>query len=270
MSAAVARLLDRLCIDDPHFVEIESKRRVLPEKAKDLRDFLGRHKRVRHLKAVTFFDQFLDTPGMALFRRGASLRVRYKGNGSRVYLQYKGPGFRRRGLLYRSEFSTARLRHLVLEESHHDIVHFNEQTVQKLLCEHLPSEMARAMRRHLGERVLRRISQGPIICLYQKNKYSVDLGRAKLEPSLDQVFTFHVNKAGLHPLSSFCEYENEVKAKDENLETKLDCLPELIKFDAMLARRFKLPYERFDKYHRCGSFFMPNGHFRAHARARKK
>ena len=64
---------------------------------------------------------------------GASLRLRYRRNGANVYLQYKGPGFLRRGLLFRSEFSTERLRDVTMEESHHDIVHFTDTTVQDIL-----------------------------------------------------------------------------------------------------------------------------------------
>lgn len=256
MANAVQRLLESLGIDDPRFVEIETKRRVQPERAGELRRWLLSRKGVRHTKAAVFFDQFLDTRRMALFRRGASLRLRYKGNGSRVYLQYKGPGFRRAGVLYRSEFSTGRLRDMVLEESHHDIVRFTVETIQHLLRANLPPEMARAMRRHLGPRAVRGISHGPLICLYKKDKFSVDLGRAALEPSLDQVFTFHIGRGGLHPLSSFCEYENEIKAKSEDLQVKLKCIPELLKFDARLARRFGLRREPLDKYHRCQSFFM--------------
>ena len=250
------RLLERLGIDDPSFIEIEAKRRVVPEKAAEIKRWLSARPGVRHEKSVTFFDQFLDTPRMSLFRRGTSLRLRYKGNGSRVYLQYKGPGFHREGLLFRSEFSTKRLKHLVLEESHHDIVHFNVETIQHLFRESLPGPMGAAMRRHLGPRVVRAISRGPILCVYQKDKYSVDLGDAFLEPSIDRVFTFYVGKTGLHPLSSFCEYENEIKSQDGRLETKLKRLDRLRAFDEKLVRRFKLPYERLDKYHRCGSFFF--------------
>lgn len=250
------RLCDRLGIEDPRFIEIEAKRRVIPEQAQALKRWLLSRPGVRHLKAVTFFDQFLDTERRTIFKKGASLRLRYKGNGSRVYLQYKGPGFHKEGLLYRSEFSTKRLKRLVLEESHHDIVQFNLETVQQLFREALPVPMAAAMRRHLGAATMKAVSHGPILCVYQKEKFVVDLKGASLEPSLDRIFAFHISKTGLHPLSSFCEYENEIKSKDGDLQEKLDNLDRLRAFDAKLMRRFDLRYERLDKYHRCGSFFI--------------
>ncbi len=256
MSHRIERWLDRLKIDNPRNVEIEVKRRVEPGDLKKLRADLMRRKRVRHRKAAFFFDQFLDTPKMDVFRRGASLRIRYKGNGSRVYIQYKGPGFMARNLLVRSEFSSGALEDIVLEESHHDIVHFSEETIQHLLRERLPVEMRRAMRRHLGARTLGRISQGPILSFYRKDKFVVEEGDAVLEPSLDQIFAFHISRTGLHPVSSFCEYELEVKAED--LETKLDTLERLRELDRKLTRRFRLPLERLDKYHRSASFFFPS------------
>jgi len=255
--------MNRLGIGDPHYVEIESKHRVQPEQAKDLHDYLLNCKNVVHKKSVTFFDQFLDTPGMTLFKKGCSLRLRYKGAGTRVYLQYKGPGFHRSGLLYRSEFSTKRLRHLVLEESHHDIVHFNIETIQHLLRHSLPPEMAAAMRLHLGLRTMKQISRAVVISHYQKDKFHVDMGKAALEPSIDRIFAFHISKTGLHPLSSFCEYENEIKSEDGRLETKIRFLDRLISFDRRLEARFDVRYERLDKYHRCNSFFMTNGTHRS-------
>src|SRR3954466_11236572 len=90
----------RLQISDFQYVEIESKKRVLPRQAKDLRKYLMKHKKVEHIKSASFCDQFLDTPHLDLLRKGASLRIRYKRNASEVYLQYKGPGFHEDGLLY--------------------------------------------------------------------------------------------------------------------------------------------------------------------------
>jgi hypothetical protein len=252
------RLCDRLGIDDPRFIEIEAKRRVVPETAQELKRYLTARPGVKHKKSVTFFDQFLDTPRMSLFKKGASLRIRYKGDASRVYLQYKGPGFHRNGLLYRSEFSTKRLKRIVLEESHHDIVQFKTETIQQLFREALPVPMAAAMRRHLGAKTMKAISHAPILCVYQKEKFVVDLGGPFLEPSIDKVFTFQIHTRGLHPLSSFCEYENEIKSPDESLGKKLRWIDRLRTFDAKLVKRFGLRYERLDKYHRCGSFFLKN------------
>jgi hypothetical protein len=246
----------RLRIDDFHFVEIEAKKRVLPEQVKGLRKFLLKRRRVREEGSKSFFDQFLDTPRMDLFKRGASLRLRYKRNGSKVYLQYKGPGFLENGLLFRSEFSTERLRHLLREESHHDIIHFTRSSVPSIVARHAPSAMAQAMRRHLGAAVVSRITAGPIICLYQKTKFTVNLGSAFLEPSIDRVFAFQINKHGLHPLSTFCEYENEIKSPTQSLTAKIDHIPELLDFDEKVVREFGLPAERLDKYHRCSSIFL--------------
>jgi hypothetical protein len=246
-----------LRIKDLHNVEIESKKRVLPKQAKALKKYL--QKKTKHAKSNFFLDQFLDTPRMELFRKGASLRLRYKKGGSLVYLQYKGPGFIKGGVLYRSEFSSARLRHIFMEESHHDIVHFTQTPLQKVIRKQIPAAMRGAMTRHLGAGAVKRISRGPIICVYQKEKFWVSLKNgAGLEPSLDRVSAFHINKAGLHPLSCFSEYENEIKCADGDLRKKMAFLPALLKFDAKLAQKFDLRPERLDKYHRCASFFVPS------------
>lgn len=258
-SKAIARvwaICRKLETADPRFIEIESKKRVLPEKAKALRRHLGDMKRVEHDKRVIFFDQYLDTPDLKLLKLGASLRLRYKGGGTQVYLQYKGPGFMSGGLLYRSEFSSARLEHVVREESHHDAVHFNDTSVREIIERRVDPEMAHAMQRHLGLGVISRISTGPILCSYQKDKYVVDLGDAYLEPSVDHIFAFHVNRQGLHAISTFWEYENEIKTEGEGLETKLEHLDELRRFDRELERKFDLKTERLDKYHRCASHFL--------------
>ena len=75
-------LFRKLAIDDLHFVEIECKKRVQPEEASDLRDWLNERKGVKHQKSAFFFDQFLDTPSFDLLKTGASLRLRYKKNGT--------------------------------------------------------------------------------------------------------------------------------------------------------------------------------------------
>lgn len=257
VEARIDAICRRLAIDDWRYVEIESKRRVVPEDVEGMRRFLLKRKGVHAGKPAFFFDQFLDTPGMELFRLGASLRLRYKKDGARVYLQYKGPGFHKDGLLYRSEFSTERLRNVLMEESHHDIVHFADTSVRQILSLHAEPAMARAMRRHLGAAVISRISSGPIVCTYQKEKFLVEFGTVFLEPSLDRVFAFHIGRRGPHPLSTFCEYENEIKALGGNLEAKLERIEDLVKFDAALSREFGFHPEPLDKYHRCASFFLP-------------
>jgi hypothetical protein len=247
----------RLELADPRFVEIEAKRRVVPEQAKDLRKYLMKLKGVEHDKRVVFFDQFLDTPDLRLLKIGASLRLRYKGDGTNVYLQYKGPGFHKAGLLYRSEFSSQRLGFVVREESHHDVVQFTSVSLRRLMAEKISPEMRAALRGHLGDRTLARLTSGPILCSYEKDKFIVDLGDAFLEPSLDRIFAFHVDRrGGLHSASTFWEYENEIKTEGEGLETKLEHIPELLKFDAKISKKFDLRLERLDKYHRTASCFL--------------
>lgn len=256
MRISVDDILRRLAIDDPGCVEIESKRRVVPEEVKAIRAHLLRQKRVQDQKSTLFFDQFLDTPRMEIFKKGASLRLRYKKEGTNVYLQYKGPGFRRDGLLYRSEFSTERVRGVLREESRHDIVHFAPTSIRRIIDRHAPPAMARAIREHLGKGLVARIDHSPIVSSYRKEKFLVELGTVFLEPSLDRVLAFHIGKRGPHPLSSFCEYENEVKALSENLEAKLRRVGDLLEFDRDLSRKFDLHPERLDKYHRCASFLL--------------
>lgn len=249
-------LFRKLAIDDLHFIEIECKKRVAPEEAADLRDWLLDRKGVKHQKSAFFFDQFLDTPSFDLLKKGASLRLRYKKNGTAVYLQYKGPGFTKDGLLYRSEFASERLDKLVREESHHDIVKFTDFSVDAILVNHAAPAMGAAMRRHLGAGVVRRITSAPIIALYQKEKFEVDLGSAFLEPSLDRVSAFHIAKSGLHALSTFCEFENEIKSDGGSLEDKLEHLDEMLRFNRAVEKKFDLRREPLDKYHRCASFFL--------------
>lgn len=256
MKTPATNLCWELGIGDPRFIEIESKWRVTPDSAKRLHKRLLDMKGVTHEKRVTFFDQYLDTPELDLLRLGASLRLRYRKNGSHVYLQYKGPGFRRGGLLYRSEFASERLDRLVREESHHDIVRFTETSVREILHAHADPAMAEAMRRHLGNRMIDSIDTGHLICQYQKDKFSVELEGGHLEPSVDRVSVFHINRVGPHSMSTFWEYENEVKTEDGNLESKLALIPRLKKFDADLAERFDLVSERLDKYRRCASCFL--------------
>ncbi len=257
MDTIEALICRRLKIDDYHFVEIEAKKRILPEQRKDVFKSLKKRKKTKHVKSAFFFDQFLDTPKMDLLKKGASMRLRYKKNGSVVYLQYKGPGFIEEDLLYRSEFSSRKLTGIVLEESHHDIIRFTKTSLQNIISQ-LSRPMVKALKTHLGADVVSNISVGPIVCAYQKEKFAVDLGKkAFLEPSLDQIFAFHISKTGLHPLSTFCEYENEIKTEDQSLVQKIAHIPELLRFDEDVADEFKLKTEHLDKYHRSCSIFLP-------------
>jgi hypothetical protein len=251
----ISDLCWQLGIGDPRFVEIESKWRLQPDAADELKTHLEGLKGVRHERRLHFFDQYLDTPDLELLRLGASLRLRYR-KGGRVYLQYKGPGFRKSGLLFRSEFSSARLESLVREESHHDVVRFTETSVRQILHEQAEPAMAEAMRRHLGNRIIDSINTGHLICQYQKDKFDVELESGSLEPSIDRVSVFHINRAGPHTLSTFFEYENEAKSEGSGLQAKLDMLESLKEFDARLVKRFGLKPEKLDKYRRCASCFV--------------
>lgn len=256
MDSLQASICRRLRIDDFHFVEIESKKRILPKQVKAFKKYLTSRKKIKHKKTSLFFDQFLDTPKMDLFRLGASLRLRFKRNGSVVVLQYKGPGFIEDGLLYRSEFSSGKLKHLILEESHHDMIHFSDTTMRQILRKYVHPKMAQAMKRHLGARTMDHLSYSPMICSYQKDKFIVKLGEAFLEPSIDRVFAFHISKTGLHPLSTFWEYENEIKADNRSLNAKLEHIPELLEFEEKMSEEFDLKPEPLDKYHRTTSLFL--------------
>lgn len=238
-------------------MEIESKKRIKPSEIKDLKKFLLKRKKVEHTKSTVFFDQFLDTPQMDLLKKGASMRIRYKAGGSKVYLQYKGPGFIENDLLYRSEFSSGRLKHIVLEESHHDTIHFTKTSIQQILSRQVSHHMAKALRDHLGNEVVKQISEGPVLAIYQKEKFLVRLDDAYLEPSIDQILAFHINKKGMHPLSTFWEYENEIKSSKRSLDSKLEHIHDLLDFDAKLEKKFDLKTEKLDKYHRCASIFIP-------------
>jgi hypothetical protein len=259
-SRAICR---RLGIEDPRHVEIESKRRVRAEQAEALREHLFALKGVRHMRETAFFDQYLDTPELALLQAGASLRLRYKGDGTNVYLQYKGPGFHEQGALFRSEFSSDRLTSAVREESHHDIVSFADISVKDILRRHSEPAMSNAMRRHLGDKTISRINRGTIICLYRKDKFRVKIAEGFLEPSLDKLCAFHIRPSGLHPLSTFWEFEDEIKAEDEDIDFKLEHIDEMAEFEARLAKRFDLPSEKLDKYHRCAAHLV-----KLHRRAR--
>jgi len=249
-------LYSALKIDDLRFVEIESKKRVLPGQVKALKKFIANSKKTRHIKTTYFFDQFLDTPKMDLFRLGASLRLRFKKGGDRVYLQYKGPGFLEDTLLFRSEFSTRSLKGMAREESHHDVIHFTRTSIHQILKKYADKGMIRTMKRHLGPRILSQISSAPIISQYQKDKYSVDLGKAFLEPSVDRVSAFYITRNGPYPLSTFYEYENEIKAEGNSLAAKLSRINSLLKFDRKVVKKFRLKTEKLDKYHRCASIFF--------------
>ncbi len=223
----VGRLLGKLGIVEPRFVEIEGKMRVLPEEASALEAWLAARKGVKPKGSPSFLDRFLDTPSNALLKKGASLRLRCVRDGSAARLKYKGPGFVRNGLLYRCEFSSADAR----------------------------PEMAEAMRRQLGKSVTARISGTPILALYRKKKFEVDLGGAFLEPSLDRVSVFRIGKAGdPRPLAVFHEFENEIKTGDGSLEAKLERLDDLLEFNEIVRRKFRLRREPLDKYGRCASF----------------
>jgi len=243
-----------LKIKDSRFIEIERKRKLKFEDFKKLRRFMSKHSDGCEAP-VTFIDQYLDTKDTAIAKKGASLRIRYKQDGLKVYIQYKGPGFLHKGILFRSEFNSGKLPEVVLKESHNHFIHFNEKNLKAIMFNHLPEEMSEAMKRHLGPKILSQISVGNLICFYKKEKFIVSRNKIMLEPSLDKISTFYVRGTNIFPMATFCEYENEIKAESKSLEEKLNNLHHLIKFDKVITANFNLPAESKDKYHKCLSFF---------------
>jgi adenylate cyclase class IV len=202
-----------------------------------------------------FFDQFLDTPSYHLLRRGASLRLRYKEDCSDIYLQYKGPGFVKGNILFRSEFSY-RNHHLIVKESKSEVIRFTTTKIQQIIYSRKNKEMVEAMMTHLGESVVNRITSCPIITQYRKEKFLVHADHGFLEPSLDRCFTFFIREIGIHPIGVFCELETEIKAENESLKDKMEDFDFLKKFDEKIADKFNLRPERIDKYARCTKFFL--------------
>lgn len=252
----VSYICRKLRVSDASKIEIEAKKKLSPATARKLKRYFSRKKGVKYIKSAVFMDQFIDTPDFDIFHAGASLRLRYKGDGGNVYLQYKGHGFSHKGLLFRSEFSSGKIRNLVKEESLHDIIHFTESKFRDILERAIPRDMKNTLSAHFSASVIRRIRVSPVISLYRKEKYMVRLGKCFLEPSLDHISAFHINRDSFHSASDFWEYENELKSSDNDLETKLSRIDDLLKFEEELAGKFPLYPETMDKYHRILSCFM--------------
>ncbi len=252
----VSYVCHRLRVENPSKIEIEAKKKLSPKSAQRLKEYFSRKAGVKHIKTSFFIDQFLDTPDFDIFRTGASLRLRYKNNGTDVYLQYKGNGFSHRGILFRSEFSSGKIKGLVKEESLHDIVTFTEAVFKEILEKSVPEEMKSTMVKHLGHSVIKQIKIAPVICFYRKEKYIVKIGNVSLEPSIDQLSAFHINEGSFHSLSTFWEYENEIKSEGKNLEAKISRLDGLLKFDEEVGEKIKFYQENMDKYHRIMSCFI--------------
>ncbi|MCM2266243.1 MAG: CYTH domain-containing protein [Elusimicrobiales bacterium] len=252
----VSYICHKLRVSDPAKIEIEAKKKLSPESAEELQKYLNKKRGVKHIKTASFMDQFVDTPDFDIFHSGASLRIRYKGDGSNVYVQYKGHGFSHKGILFRSEFSSGKVKGLVREESHHDIIHFAGTGLKDVLDKYVPKEMRSVITDHLGPTVIKRVTTAPVICFYRKDKYLVDMGKVALEPSLDHISAFHINRGSFHSLSNFWEYENEIKSEENDLAAKVSKLDTMMDFDAELAEKFSLHAEPMDKYHRVMSCFM--------------
>lgn len=252
----VSFICHKLRVTDPAKIEIEAKKKMSPDTALQLKRYFSKKKGVKHIKSAVFMDQFIDTPDYDIFHSGASLRIRYKGDGSNVYLQYKGHGFSHKGLLFRSEFSSGKLKNLVKEESHHDIIHFHESKFRDILEKSIPRDMKEVLSKHFSSSIINKIKVAPVISLYRKEKYLVQLGKCALEPSLDHISAFHINRDSFHSVSNFWEYENEVKSADNDLDAKLSKVDNLLEFDAELDKKFQLHPESMDKYHRILSCFI--------------
>jgi len=252
----VSFICHKLRIKDSAKIEIEAKKKLSPDVAQQLKKYFSKKKGVRHIKSAVFVDQFIDTPDFDIFHSGSSLRIRYKGDGSNVYLQYKGHGFSHKGLLFRSEFSSGKIKSLVKEESHHDIIHFHDSKFRDILEKSIPRDMKEVLSKHFSPAIINKIKVAPVISIYRKEKYLVNLGKCALEPSLDHISAFHINRDSFHSVSNFWEYENEVKSRDNDLDAKLARVDDLLEFDAALAKKFPLHPEPLDKYHRILNCFM--------------
>ncbi|MCX7944679.1 MAG: CYTH domain-containing protein [Deltaproteobacteria bacterium] len=253
-------ILEKLRIEDSKKVEIELKKRLYESEYNDIIKFFEKRKKLRLIKINSFIDQFLDTEDFRVFRSGASLRLRYKGGGKNVYLQYKGPGFVLKNILFRSEFSSKKITSLVKEEGHRELIHFTEKSFMWIIENAVDGDMRRSMYKHLGADTIKNIKIGPVICFYKKLKYEYDISDdIYLEPSLDFLSAFHISKDSFHPMSSFYEYENEIKSRKNELLLKIKSIESLLEFEDDLNKRFKLIYELSDKYHRIMSYFVkPN------------
>ncbi|MCX7958508.1 MAG: CYTH domain-containing protein [Deltaproteobacteria bacterium] len=252
-----AYILDKLRIIDSRKVEIELKKKLLEKEYYDIIKLFQKKKKIRLIKTNIFIDQFLDTRDFRVFHSGASLRLRYKGNGKNVYLQYKGPGFLLKNILFRSEFSSKKIDSLVKEEGHSDIIKFTEKSFMWILNNAVDDDMRRAMYEHLGSKVIRNIQIGPVICFYKKIKYEYDINEdIYLEPSLDFLSAFHINNNSFHPMSSFYEYENEIKSRKNSLLLKLKSIEHILEFEEEVHKKVRANYELTDKYHRIMKYFV--------------
>ena len=265
MELTVADIKSLLGVDGSAHVEVESKWKLDAEQAKPLRKHLRERVDLERVKNTVFFDQYLDTERLDLLRAGASLRLRYRKNGTHVYLQYKGPGLRQDGLHIRSEHRSRRLDALVSEESGCDVMRFMTPSVRDILRDKAPDEMVVAMRRDLGPAVVTGIDRATLLCQYQKDVFRVELDGARLSPSVDRLCVFRVEGRGPLALSTFWEYENQADADD--LEGLLAAVPALKAFDETLAKTFELRPEPLDKYRRCASGLLLPAQAAAAARA---
>lgn len=248
----------KLKIDDEGFIEIEAKHRLGLKQEKDLKSFIEKIG-AKHKHSVSFFDQYIDTPNFMLFKKGASLRIRYKQHGRKVYLQYKGPGFLKDGILYRPEFNSGNIADIVLqEEPTRHTVQFIKRHFLSTIISHIPADMVKAMHVQLGPKILKEVSIGHLICSYTKDKFIVDYKNVQLEPSIDKIYSFFISKKRIHPMLTFCEYENEIKSENKSLKKKIDNISKLLAFDRKVVSKLDLKEEHKDKYHRCMSFFIKN------------
>jgi|CXWL01.1.fsa_nt_gi hypothetical protein len=247
-SSELCRLLS---VVDHRCVEVESKWRLPADAAKPLMRRLFELKGVEHEKSTTFLDQYLDTSDLRLLRGGASLRLRYRKSGAQVYLQYKGPGMRSDALHFRPEYRSENLDGLALEDTGDNLLRFEQPSVADILRTKAPAEMIEAMRRDLGHASVYSIDFASILCQYSKDVFRVELENVWLSPSIDRLCVFRLDRRGPLAMSTFGEYENEVRAG--SLDAKLAALPALRAFDAALAAEFGLTPEPLDKYGRCAS-----------------
>jgi len=105
--------------------------------------------------------------------------------------------------------------------------------------------MKKAMRLHLGASVLS-ISPWPIVLPLFRKQVRRGSRSAFLEPSLDRVSPFTISKSGLHPLSTFCEYENESSHTPVFIR-KIEHIPISLILIGGFPKEFTLKPEKLDK-----------------------
>ena len=250
-AAAMDRIVRRLGVRDSRSIEMESKWRVPPGRSNEVFRHLLKRDSLRYIGSRVFHDRFLDTPSLDLLGRGASLRLRYKRDGTKACLQYKGPGFRKDGVLFRPEFSSGDLAGFSSGGGCQRRMLLRADAVRRLLSARRGGELLRHLRRDMGGAVVGRIGPLDLVCTYHKEKFGFAIRGHSFEPSLDRIVVVRTSGAGAPVVSVLCEFENEIRPARADDAGRLEMVAAMGKFDRALAGRFGLRAERRDKYGRC-------------------